>query len=192
MSKVVEKGPGVWDVSDVVDAESKFKEDATAKSADDKVKLDIKKDTVVKTKEGKPISLVTITPMEEEPPAPPEGAHIIGLVYDIDVGKATFDELVTLTLTYDPALIPKGVSEEDLVLALWDEDTGEWVELPSIVNPETNTISAEVTHLSKYAVFATTITPPEEEEEEVVEEAPEGLARWIWVIIWLVIRHRAG
>ncbi len=167
-----EVDPGHWDVSEVITTEGKFTQDVPAKSADKKVTLTIKKGTTATTKAGKPITQISVTPMAEPPAAPPTGAHIIGLVYDIDTGDATFDEPVTLTFTYDPTEIPEGVSEEDLVIALWDEDAGEWVELTCVVDPETNTISAEVTHLSKYAIFSRAITPPGEEEDEIAVVPP--------------------
>ncbi len=161
---------GVVDVRNVVTTTGTFTQDVPAISADKKVTVTIEKGTTGKTKEGKRITQISVTPMAAPPAAPPAGATIIGLVYDSNVGDATFDQPVTITFTYDPALIPEGISEEDLVLALWDEDASEWVELPSVVDPETNTISAEVTHMSKYAVIGRAVTPPEEEEVVVPEE----------------------
>ncbi len=39
---------------------------------------------------------------------------------------------------------------------MWDEGAGEWVNLDSIVDPETNTITAEVSHFTAFTVLAYT------------------------------------
>jgi hypothetical protein len=151
--------PGVYDVSEVVSAAGVFRQDVTLESADDNVKLAIDRGTKGLTKEGRRLTRISITPMEE-PPAPPEDASIIGLTYDIGPDGATFDPPITLTFTYDPDEIPEGVDEEDLVIALWDEAAGEWVELEDcVVDPVTHTITAPVSHFSKYAVIAYHIVP---------------------------------
>jgi len=116
----------------------------------------------------------------DEPPPPPEDAHIIGLTYDLGPDGATFDPPIALTFTYDRDALPEGVAEEDLVLAYYDEESGEWVELVGVVDTENNTITASVPHFTTFAVIGR--TPPEEEEvptvvppveEEEEEEEPE-------------------
>jgi len=101
---------------------------------------------------------------EEDIPPPPTEGHIIGITYNIGPAGATFSDDITLTFTYDPDDLPDGVNEEDLVIAIWDEDAGEWVELPSVVDTVNNTITATVSHFTPFAI----IVPPPVEEEEVV------------------------
>ena len=93
-----------------------------------------------------------------KPPALPEYSSFIGLVYDLRPSGATFAApLPTITFTYDPADIPEGVAEKDLVIAYWDEDAGKWVELEGItVDPATNTISGQVSHFTAFTVIAYT------------------------------------
>jgi hypothetical protein len=89
------------------------------------------------------------------PPAPPAEANVIGLVYDLGLAGATFDPAITLTFTYDPANIPAGVAEENLVIAFWDGS--KWVELTNIkVDPVTHTISGETSHFTAFSVIAYT------------------------------------
>ena len=89
----------------------RFRVAATLKSADDNVKLDIDKYIVGKTKDNKNLSQMSILELAE-PPDPPADFHIIGLVYDLTPDGATFAPEITLTFTYDPDKIPKGVDEQ--------------------------------------------------------------------------------
>ena len=167
--------PGVTDVSDVIDEEGVFTEEVIAESEDGNISVTIDEGITGLTEEGEPISEISIVEMEEEdiPPPPAEG-NVIGITYNIGPNGATFSSPITLTFTYDPDNLPDGVNEEDLVIAIWDEDAGEWVELPSVVNTENNTITATVSHFTAFAVVTLpeeeeVVTPPVEEEEEEEE-----------------------
>lgn len=59
--------------------------------------------------------------VDESPPNPPEDAHIVGLAYDFDPDGATFDPPPTLIWSYDPNTLPKGVAEEDFIVAYYDD-----------------------------------------------------------------------
>jgi len=91
--------------------------------------------------------------VDESPPPPPEDANIIGLPYDFGPDGATFDPPITFTWTYDPEALPEGVAEEDLVIAYYDEDAGEWVELDCVVDTENNVITASVPHFTCFAII---------------------------------------
>ncbi len=171
--------PGVTDVSDVVDEEGVFTEEVIAESEDGNINVTINEGITGLTEEGEPISEISIVEMEEEdiPPPPTEG-HVIGITYNIGPNGATFSSPITLTFSYDPDNLPDGVNEEDLVIAIWDEDAGEWVELPSVVDTVNNIITAIVSHFTPFAIVALpeeevvppVVTPPVEEEEEEEEE----------------------
>ena len=147
--------PGTTDVSDYVDKDGVFTEDVTAESEDGNCRITIDEGTTGLTEDGRPLSEISITPMEK-PPLPPDSANIIGLVYDIEPDGATFDPPITLCFSYDPDLVPEGVAEENLVIAMWDEEAGEWVNLDSTVNPATNTICVSLSHLTPFTVLAYT------------------------------------
>ena len=147
-----EAEPGVTSVAGVVDEDGKFTESATVTSDDEKVTLDIKEDTIGLTADGEPLSEVSVVEMTS-PPDPPTNSEVIGLTYDLGPEGATFDPAITLTFTYDPALIPEGGSAEDLVIVYWDGS--EWVALENIqIDEENNTISGDVHHFTAFAVFA--------------------------------------
>jgi len=115
--------------------------------------LIINKGTIGLTRDNKPLLEIVITEMET-PPAPPEYAHIIGLVYDFKPDGATFNPPATLEYSYDPSQIPEGIAEEKLVIAWWDAESGKWVELESTVDPKANTITAPVSHFTAFCTLA--------------------------------------
>ena len=80
---------------------------------------------------------------------------------------------ITLTITYDPESLPDGASEEELYIAYWDST--EWVAVESTVDTEANTVSAELSHFTQFAVIGTVTPPVEEPVEEPVVAAVEEL-----------------
>jgi hypothetical protein len=130
-------------------------------SEDEVLNVTIPKGTVALDEDGGPLIDLEFI-VEETPPSLPSGANLIGLAYDIEPGGATFDHEVTLSWSYDPADIPAGVAEEDLVVACYDETAGEWSELPSEVDKADNIVTAFVEHFSIFAIlgFAVPPSPP--------------------------------
>jgi len=138
--------------------EGVFEEPVTAFSEDELCTLTIPEGTVGLTEELERLREITILEMDEPPP-PPEDAHVIGLAYDFGPDGATFEPAITLTWSYDPADLPEGMAEEDLVLAYYVD--GEWVELDGcVVDPVTNTITASVEHFTTFAIIARAPAPP--------------------------------
>jgi len=141
-------------VSFRIDSAGKILETITATSADGKLTITIPKGTIALDKHGNPLSSLTAD-IDPSPPSPPEGAHVIGLAYDFGPAGATFDPPITIEYTYDPDEVPEGVAEEDLVIAFYDEDIDEWVELPCTVDTETHTVTAVVSHFTCFAIIGT-------------------------------------
>jgi len=134
-------------------------ETVTGTSEDGNLTITIPEGTIALDEDGEPLSGMTAD-VDPSPPDPPEGANIIGLAYDFGPAGATFEPPITLEYTYDPDEIPEGVAEADLVIAMWDEEAGEWVELPCTVDPVTNTITASVSHFTTFAIIARAPVPP--------------------------------
>jgi hypothetical protein len=89
-----------------------------------------------------------------KPPSPPEAAHVIGLIYDFQPSGCTFEPPISLKYSYDPADIPEGIAEEDLVIAYYDQKAGEWVILEGCaVDPATNTITAPLSHFTAFTIL---------------------------------------
>ena len=147
--------PGTTDVWDYIDEDGVFTEGITAESEDCNCWITIDEGTIGLTEDGMPLSEITFEPMEEPPPLP-DWVNVIGLVCDFGPDGATFDPPVILCRTYDPTVIPEGVAEENMVLAMWGEVDSEWVNLDSTVYPATHTICAPVSHFTPFAILAYT------------------------------------
>lgn len=135
-----------------ISSDGEILETIEATSADGLITLTIPEGTMA-TDLGKPLQGIEVT-IEESPPASPDGASIIGLACNFGPEGATFDPPITLTYVYDPPEVSDGVDEEDLVLAYFDKVSGKWIELKSVVDTEANTISAEVSHFTTFAILA--------------------------------------
>ncbi|NQT73899.1 MAG: hypothetical protein HQ553_14215 [Chloroflexi bacterium] len=149
--------------------------------------LTIPEGTESKTREGEALSQITMEAMEELP-SPSENSNIIGVAYDFGPDGATFDPPIPLNFTYDDSILPEGTTEANLVIAVWDSESGTWIELESVVDPNTNTIITEISHFSIYSIIvrsdiaedalnneAETIIEPETTETPVVNWAILGM-----------------
>ena len=146
---------GVTPVLESVTQQGRFTEDVTAKSEDRKVELHIPKNTIGKNRAGSLLTSISIKE-KKDPPDPPEESNVVGLVYDLGPNGATFDPPITLTFKYSKSKIPEGVAEENLVVAYWDGEAEEWVELEGTVDSNANTIIAEISHFTDFTILAHT------------------------------------
>lgn len=64
----------------------------------------------------------------------------------------TFAQPFTITIHYDDADVA-GVDEASLKLYFWDANAGEWVEIPTSVDTAANTLTANVDHLTTFALL---------------------------------------
>ena len=130
-----------------------------ATSADGMLTVNIPKGTIAKDKDGKRLKSLQAA-VNESPPQPPGNAYIIALAYNFGPAGATFSPAITLTWSYAPDALPEGVAEEDLVIAYYKEEVGEWVELDSTVDTETKTITAKVSHFTTLVIIGTITLSP--------------------------------
>jgi hypothetical protein len=114
--------------------------------------------TIVLDKDGEPLTSLELTISETLLPPPPE-TNIIGLTYDLGPDETSFDQAITITCSYDPYEISLEVAEEDLVIASYDEEAGEWLVSPSVVDVVNNTVTTLVDHLSIFTIMAP-VPPP--------------------------------
>ena len=155
---------GVTPVRNFITEQGRFTEVVTAISENRKVELYIPKDTIGKKMTGSLLTSISIVPYpiihprgeSVDPPTPPEQTNVIGLIYEIGPYGATFDPPIYLTIKYDASVIPQGIAVMDLVVATFDKKTGEWVELESTANPDTDTVTAKVSHFSPFTILAHT------------------------------------
>ena len=98
----------------------------------------------------------TTIDMSEGTEGDPPGA--ISSSYSFTPDGLTFNSDVTVSVKYDPALIPKSINETDLQLAY--AQNGNWIPLTnSIVDTTNHVISAPTNHFTPYAGTCGTYTP---------------------------------
>ena len=147
------------DLSDKIDEAGTIKENIKIISADENSILDIPPGTKALDLDKKPLGSITITPTD--PSSPPVGTQIIGLTYDLEPDGAIFNPPINLTIHYNQSLLPEDVNESELKIAYYDGVTKAWKYLkgPFIVDVESNTILAPLSHFSVFAVIAVISTP---------------------------------
>ncbi|TEB07050.1 Chitinase A1 precursor [Pelotomaculum schinkii] len=104
----------------------------------------------------------------DQPPAAPAGFRLAGAVYEFSVGGAdsySFAKKVTIKISFDPDLIGDG---ETPVLQYYDQAQSQWINIGGTVSG--TVVSAQVDHLTKFAVMVAVET--EEEPPEVPAEVP--------------------
>ena len=121
-------------------------------SFDGRFQLIIDEGTLALTHSGFCLGCVGIHKMEGSP-SPPEDAYLIGVLYDAVPDGATFSPPAILEYSYEPSAIPPEVDVQRLVIAYYNEASGKWVQLHSVVNTQAHTITASISHFNDLAVF---------------------------------------
>ncbi len=125
--------------------------------------------TTVKDALGNPLGTITCVLPAIQAPVPPAQNALV--MYDFGPTGATFSPDITITMKYDPAKLPTGVSESSLVIAYYDTASSQWVNLTGIVvDPVNHTVSGKTGHFSQFAVLANLIVQP------VVTPTPTSIA----------------
>ena len=136
-------------------------ENIQAKSFDNKTTLDIPYGTKCTNANGYALSSITITQINN-PDAAQTGVTIVGTVYEFTPKGAGFDPHVTLTIKYNEADIPAGMTESGLSIAIWDAASGTYKAIDCEVDTAGNKIQASIGHFSRYTIIAVppVTTPP--------------------------------
>jgi hypothetical protein len=93
-------------------------------------------------------------------PEPPTDYVIIGTPYDLQPDGATFNPSIPLEIGYDADSLPEAVEEKELLIASYDVLQGEWELLDSQVRTNSQTVSAQVSHFTIFAILGTTAATP--------------------------------
>jgi len=92
---------------------------------------------------------IQIGTYDEVPPGAPD---LAGILYFFGPSGTTFDPPATITVPYDPDLLPEGFDPADLVLLIYSEIDGTWAEaLNSVVDTDAQTVSGQTYHFSGFA-----------------------------------------
>jgi alpha-tubulin suppressor-like RCC1 family protein len=96
---------------------------------------------------------ITVDPVTDLSGIPAEVQALQGSVYEFGPDGTTFDEPVDLTLSFDEAQIPP---DADITrLAIYTEENGQWIELPTVIDFDANTVTAQIEGFSTKAVGVT-------------------------------------
>lgn len=133
-------------------------------SPDGFMRLEIPQGTSVLDADGKPLRELEVHPVNDEPDDK-EGLYVAHS-YELLPDGATFDPAARLTLRYDSRSLPYGVQEDSLKIGFFNSSGDTWKPLVSEVDLADNSISAEITHLTRFAVLA------EIETDQVTEPTP--------------------
>ena len=123
----------------------------------DKAIFGIAKNTKLADANGKALETLTTQSLEEAPALPLQNMMIMGWVFGPE--GATFDPPLTLNLHYDPATLPVAVNGNNVYLAYWKGS--EWTAVSSTLDNETNTVTAQISHFSQYALLVKLLPPAE-------------------------------
>ena len=150
--KVTIADSGLTDVNGSIDGNGAFTQKVEAFSEDRQATIIIESGTIGKNNSGLPLDQITINKIDEtENPA--TAVSIVSFTYEGGPGGATFVPSVTIKISYDPAKIPAEVKETDLAVAFFDDGTKGWQKLVSNVDPVTHSITAQMEHMSLFAVI---------------------------------------
>ena len=119
-------------------------------SADGKLTITLPVGTLARYEDGG-VLLELVAAIDRNPPPLPEGTIIIGSAYTIEPNRASFSPPMIMTFNYS---VPEDVDEESLFVAYYNEDADRWISTGGVLDIEAKTISAEVRHLTTYALLA--------------------------------------
>jgi hypothetical protein len=182
---VVVGGAGGWliyqSVNEANPASGTARQEPTFRSSDGTTRIRVPPDAM------SPNTTVTFTPIADQTPglnATLRGARAAGTPVDIHVTTGSLEpNRSTVTLTYDPAFIPVGLTAKQVGLAVFDPNLDSWIPLlDAKADPTTHTVSAIAPHFSW---FSTIVLDPAKAVVNIagkaihtVIDAGTTIARW--------------
>jgi len=148
----------VMDLSDIVREDGQALHDINFVTSDGLVRLSIGEFAIIRTQDNKPLAYIGAEACVGPFLAPLPKYHIIGSVYEFVPDGATFEPLLGVTMSYNHTWLPERVTEEGLIIGYYDIATGQWILLPSLVDIENNTVTAQIKHFTKFAILGREVT----------------------------------
>ncbi len=122
-----------------------------AVSANGSVGLIVLQTTKALKRDGSRVELITVEPILPSPPTPKESKTVATTV-ELQPAGATFNPPLELVISYAGQDLPPNVNEKELYISYWNGT--DWISLPSTVDPNTKTVSANISHFSIYSVIS--------------------------------------
>jgi hypothetical protein len=138
-------------------AQGVITQETTLQSTDGLASFTLGLGIAAKDDSGKPLESISITrtPETSLPAAPPGGAlSFAGMAYDLQPDGATFSPSIPVSFT-----VPQAQWGKEFTLQEYDRASGTWQALPSKYDPQTGTITADVSHFCCFGLFAKSVTP---------------------------------
>jgi fibronectin type 3 domain-containing protein len=94
---------------------------------------------------------ITITPTPSNSNVPPGS---IGAVFDLSPDGTTFNKPITISIKYDPNLLPESITEDSLTLAYISTfvSGSTWTEIPTTIDKVNKLLIGQTMHFSIYGV----------------------------------------
>jgi hypothetical protein len=137
---------------DQIDSSGIVTEDIQVSSPDNLAAIRIAKGVQVLTADNYALKCIEFA-MASPAPGVDADHFLLSVPYEIGPSGATFDPPATLLLAYDKGTLPENVNERRLVINWHNLEINSWEPLSSDADPDTGTVSAELSHLSVYAVL---------------------------------------
>ncbi|MBM2824374.1 MAG: Ig domain protein group 2 domain protein, partial [Dehalococcoidales bacterium] len=146
---------GTTTLTGFIDSQGVITTNIVATSGDAKVDLTLPQGTKALSKEGVPLTQITMVGITGTT-TPPTGSAFVSLVYAFGPTGATFAPPITVRFRYDVTSIPRGVAEGKLQVAMFDSVTGTWTLLDGVVvDTVSHVITAKVSRFGGlFAVVA--------------------------------------
>jgi internalin A len=148
----------VMDLSDIVREDGQALHDINFVTSDGLVRLSIGEFAIIRTQDNQPLAYIGAEACVGPFLAPLPKYHIVGSVYEFVPDGATFEPSLGVTMSYNHTWLPEKVAEEELIIGYYDMATGQWALLPSLVDIEHNTVTAQINHFTRFAILGKEVT----------------------------------
>ena len=145
--------PKATNLLDKMDAQGVLNDEVEINSPDGLAIIRLFKGVQALSKDNRRLQNITVAKIDQLDKVV-NGFTTLDLGYEFGPEGASFDPPITITFHYDPARLPKGVDEKNLVVTTYDPAKKSWSALKSQVDSKAKTVSAEVSHFSMYALMA--------------------------------------
>jgi PKD repeat protein len=127
-------------------------QDTLLTSADGRAVVTVREGITAKDSGGRPLSAITIkaVPLASLPMVPSGSTFMFaGMAYEIGPDGAAFSPAVSLAF-----ILPQAEWGEDYAVKSFDRSSGTWQDVPVTFDAATGTVTAQVSHLCIFALFA--------------------------------------
>jgi PKD repeat protein len=121
------------------------------RSNDGLARISLDPGITARTSSGMPLESLSIRRISERelPAEAPATLSFAGMAYELGPDGTTFFPAVPLSFT-----IPPEIGGQEYIICQYDHTTGTWEALPGLYDPETRSITVQISHLCCIALFA--------------------------------------